>query len=398
MRRNVFVITTTAVIFGLSFGIYDLVLPLWLKENRISYAQMGWIYAASNLMMMLVPIGAGWLADLFGRKRFFSTSLALCAVACLATPVTASVAAQTLLRVLQRAASGIYEALQGVLVFETSSAAFLLNIRLARGFEFTCHALGALVVYALVWGKPGKEVLALPMFVACGLLVASFVLVVGWLREPRPEEAVQLVKKRINILGLPPVLILMAVFNFTFQLGLSISHSQMQLLFFEDKFDLANHHVALVSILHRISLGLPMMLAAFWVTRPNKGLFIFTVVLEGLFVSATVFPTGVVGAVAVWFLHDPIGAAIWVPMNAWYMQEYARPERRASDVATVLAMSTFGMAIGPLIAGWLADYTGPVPSFLSGSIDLPFFVSGLVVALSAIVVCFLPKPSRGDGR
>ena len=39
----------------------------------------------------------------------------------------------------------------------------------------------------------------------------------------------------------------------------------------------------------------------------------------------------VVGAVAVWFLHDPIGAAIWVPMNSWYMQHYARPDRRAAD-------------------------------------------------------------------
>lgn len=397
MRRNVFVITITAVIFGLSFGIYDLVLPLWLKDNNISYAQMGWIYAASNLMMMLVPIGAGWLADLFGRKRFFSASLACCAVACLITPMTASVAAQTILRVLQRAASGVYEALQGVLVFETSSAAFLLNIRLARGFEFTCHALGALVVYLLVMGRTGKDVLALPMFLAFGLLLVSFVLVVGWLREPPPEQAATLVKKRINLFGLPRVLILMAAFNFVFQIGLSISHSQMQLLFFEDKFDLAKQHVAVISILHRMSLGIPMMLAAFWVTRPNRGLFVFTVVLEGLFVSATVFPTSVVGAVAVWFVHDPIGAAIWVPMNAWFMQEYARPERRASDVATVLAMSTLGMAIGPLIAGWLADYSGPVPSFLSGSIDLPFFVSGLVVTLSGILVCFLPKPSRTAG-
>jgi hypothetical protein len=201
-------------------------------------------------------------------------------------------------------------------------------------------------------------------------------------------------KAKINPFGLPRSLILLAVFNFVFMAGLSISHSQMMVLFFFDKFQLAEHQVAWVSIAHRISLGLPMIIAAIWVTRPSKWLFAATVLLEGVFVSLTVFPTTVVGAVAVWFLHDPFGAAIWAPMNAWYMQQYARPERRAADVATVLAMGTLGSGLGPILAGKLADYGGYVPSALSGAIDLPFFLSGAIVAASAILVCFLPKAGR----
>jgi len=394
MRRNLIVITITAVLFGLTFGVYDLVLPLWLKTNGINYMQMGWIFAVSNGLMILLPIVTGRLADHFGRKRFFATALACCGAACAATPMTVNVAGQTILRVLQRAATGVYESLQGVLIFETNRAKFLLSIRLARGFEFTCNALGAFLVWALIRGQTGADKLASPMYVACGLLLVSFVLVVGWLREPESVPANNLANRRLNPFGLPPVLILLAVFNFVFSLGLSISHSQMMVLFFYDKFNLAEHQVAWVSMAHRVSLGLPMMLAAFWVTRPNKWLFAVTVALEGLLVSATVFPTGVVGAVAVWFLHDPIGAAIWFPMNAWYMQHYARPDRRAADVATVMAMNTLGMAIGPLIAGQLAEYAGPVPSPLSGAIDLPFFASGLIVVISAALICFLPRAPR----
>jgi len=395
MRRNLVVITVTAVLFGLSFGVYDLVLPLWLKTNGISYMQMGWIFAASNLMMMLVPIVAGWLADLFGRKRFFATSLACCAGACLVTPMTANVAAQTGLRVVQRAAWGVYQSLQGVLVFETHRASFILSIRLARGFEFTCNALGAFLVWLLIRGQTNADKLAMPMYVACGLLIAAFVMVLGWLREPTRDDAEPVRKGGFSPFGLPPVLILLAVFNFVFMLGLSLSHSQMMVLFFYEKFQLAEHHVAWVSMLHRVSLGLPMIVAAFWVTRPYKWLFAATVALEGVFVSATVFPSSVVGAVAVWFLHDPIGAAIWAPMNSWYIQHYARPDRRAADVATVMAMTTLGTVIGPIVAGSLADYGGTVPAPLSGAIDLPFFVSGLVVMLSAGLVCFLPKARQG---
>ncbi len=391
MRRNLAVITITAVLFGLSFGVYDLVLPLWLKANHVNYVQMGWIFAASNLVMMVLPIVTGWLADHFGRKRFFTAALVACAAACAATPMTARVATQTLLRVLQRAATGVYQSLQEVLIFESHRARFIISIRLARGFEYTCHAVGAVLVWVLIRGHTQSGKLALPLYVACGLLAVSVVLVSGWLREPA-RDAVEGIKRiRLDPFGLPPVLILLAVFNFVFNLGLSLSHSQMQLLFFYDKFNLAEHQVAWVCMLHRVSLGIPMMLAAFWVTRPSRWLFAATVVLEGVCVSATVFPTSVVGAVAVWFVHDPIGAAIWVPINSWYMQRYARAERRASDVATVLAMSTLGTAIGPIIAGWLAEYGGPVPSFLSGAIDLPFFISGVMVVMSAALLCLLPK-------
>lgn len=391
MQRNLPIIVITAVVFGLSFGVYDLVLPLWLDANGISYMQMGWIFAVSNGVMILVPIVTGWLSDHFGRKRFFATALAACGTACALTPMTASIGIQTLLRVLQRAATGVYEALQGVLVFETSRLKFILSIRLARGFEFTCNALGALLVWVLIRGTASADQLAMPMTVAFGLLMAAFLLVVVGLREPALDQAEALKKGRFNPFGLPRVLVLLAAFNFLFTFGLSISHSQMMILFFYEKFELARHQVAWVSIAHRVSLGLPMIMAAFWTTRPSRWLFAITIALEGVFVSATVFPRTVVGAVAVWFVHDPIGAAIWMPINAWYVQRYARPERRAGDVATVLGMGTLGSVFGPIIAGWLAAKGRGHPSFLSGEIDLPFFVSGLIVSLSAALICFLPR-------
>ncbi len=146
MRSNLVVITVTAILFGLSFGIYDLVLPLWLKANGISYIQMGWIFAVSNGVMMIIPIVSGWMADHFGRKRFFVTGLGFCAATYLVTPLTIHTGLQTMLRTVQRAASGIYESLQGVLLFETNRVKFVSSIRFARGFDFNCRPLGALLV------------------------------------------------------------------------------------------------------------------------------------------------------------------------------------------------------------------------------------------------------------
>lgn len=387
-------IIITAGLIGLALGVYNLVLPLWLKAHAISYVQIGWIFAVSNGIIIVVPIAAGQLADRFGWKRFFAAGIGCCAVVCLATPTTVNIGAQVTFRVLQRAGASVYQSLQDVLVFQTSRRNFTPSIRLSRGVEGTCHAIGAILVWVLIRRQTGSADLAFPLLVAGGLAGLAFILVMTRLRASDARRDSMRTKFSFRITGLPRELMLLGIFNFVFMLGLSISHSHMMILFFYDKFSLAEHQVAWVSMAHRLSLGLPMVLAAFWRIRPNKWWFAIAVVTEGSLISLTVLPSGVVGAVSVWLLHDPFGATIWIPMNSWYMQRYARPNRRAMDVTTVMAMSTLGTAVGPIIAGHLVDHGIPGP--LSGSIDLPFFVSGLVVVLSAGLVCLLPTARPND--
>jgi len=391
MRGNVAVILIAAVLVGLSVGVYDVVLPHWLQANGISYAQMGWIFALSNLVMMPLPILTGRLADLFGRKRVFASGLACCTVACGTTPATATVFGQMLLRLVQQAGTSIYSSLQGVLVFESSRSTFLRLIARTQGGEAVFTALGSASVLILLHREATVTDLSRPFYLAGGLLALALILVLIKLREPQKAPAPELTRRRFNPLALPSVLILLTAYNFIFQVGLSMSHSQMALLFFYDKFHLVRRDTAWINVVHRISFGLPMVLSTFLIRRSNKWVFAGTVVLEGIFISATALPRSVTSAVALWFFHDALGASIWAPMNQWYMQHYARPEHRASNVATVIAISALGNTVGPIVAGWMAHSTLPVPYPLSGTIDLPFFFSGAVVILSVIPLLFLPQ-------
>jgi len=390
-----------AVLFGLSFGVYDVVLPHWLDANGINYAQMGWIFALSNLAVIPIPILTGRLADLFGRKRLFAAGLACCSAACAATPLMGRWIAQLLLRAVFQASGSIYYALQGVLVFESGRSKFFRWIARTQGGEAIFTALGSAAVLVLISSRGLLQELRLPFYLAGGLLAAAFLLVTVRLTEPDRTDVADLNRRRFNPLMLPPTLVLLMVFNFVFLVGLSMSHSQMALLFFYDKFHLARRDTAWINIVHRLSLGVPMVVLTFWTLRPRRWLFVATVAMEGVFISATALPSDVRVAVVLWFLHDAVGAAIWSPINQWYLQHYARPEHRASNVATVLAISSLGTTVGPILAGRLARFGGPVPFPLTRAIDLPFFVSGIVVLLSAIVVCALPKggeESRGSAR
>ena len=53
------------------------------------------------------------------------------------------------------------------------------------------------------------------------------------------------------------------------------------------------------------------------------------------------------------------------------------------------ALGAMGGISGPLIAGLLLNYTGALPAIFSGAHDLPYFVSGVLVALSAVPLVFL---------
>jgi len=82
---------------------------------------------------------------------------------------------------------------------------------------------------------------------------------------------------------------------------------------------------------------------------------------------------------AVWLTHDVGGAGLWIPIQAGFIQRYARPELRARDASRVRALGSLGWIFGPILAGLLA----PV------SISLPFVASGLIVASSALPIVML---------
>ena len=62
MTRNVKTVLLVSVLFGASTGIYEFVLPYYLKERGISPQAMGWIFAVAaaviGLLTALVAAGA----------------------------------------------------------------------------------------------------------------------------------------------------------------------------------------------------------------------------------------------------------------------------------------------------------------------------------------------------
>jgi MFS family permease len=189
---------------------------------------------------------------------------------------------------------------------------------------------------------------------------------------------------------LPRNLWLLAGSGFVFNIGLTASHSFYLLLFWRDKFGATIPEMSLIQTFHRFMLGLPTVFAGQLVDRPAfrrhyKAIYIGALVIQGLSIGGTTLIPWLVPAVVVFMVHDLVGASFWVPVQAHFIQGFARPAFRGRDVALVSGLSSLGSIFGPILAGWLVGGL----AWKEG----PYVASAVITVVAALMILWLRDPA-----
>jgi len=376
MDRNVKVLLFISILFGLALGIYEFIFPLYLNDRGISFQNMGIIFSLSSIAMFFIRIHAGNLADVHGRKIFYSLSLLGSGIANFFTPFTGRLFPQTVLKSLREACAMVQESIHSVALFETAKKKFLDFIGKTVGAQWIFQGLGALVAGMLLSLSGYKDTF---LFNA-GLLFLAFFTFVVFFKEPvfQKNIAPAIPVKKLYALDFSRPLMIITLSNFVFMIGMGASHSFIMPIFFLNKFQVSKGIVSIIMAVHRLLLGLPMLFVAWFMKEGTnlKRVYIWFVAIEGIAISVSAIIPHFLAATIVWLAHDYVGAAFWSPVQKTLIQQYSKPESRAYEVSKVAAFSTLGQIIGPLIAGWLAGI----------SISAPFFFSGLVMVISALML------------
>jgi len=377
MSRNVKVLLLISVIFGLALGIYEFIFPLYLNDMHISFRNMGIIFSLSSIAMFFIRIHAGQLADVHGRKKFYSLALLGSGLASLFTPFTLRISLQTVLKSLREACAVVQESIHSVALYENVKSKFLDFIGKTVGAQWVFQGLGALVAGGMLVFFGYRNIF---LFNA-GLLFSAFLIFTIFFSEKDfkksdPSAAVPFRKLYALDFSRPMMIIMLS--SFVFNIGMGSSHSFIMPLFFLDKFAISKGSVSIVMAVHRLTLGLPMIFAGWFINEKMnlKRIYIWFIALEGIMMAASALIPNFFIATAVWLAHDYVGAAFWSPVSKTLIQRYSRQESRAYDVSKVAAFSTLGLIIGPLIAGWLAGI----------SISAPFFAAGMIMIVSALML------------
>jgi len=385
MRKNIGIVLAISALFGLAFGLYEFVLPYFLDEHHISYRAMGFIFSASAVAMFLVRIGAGAISDFTGRKVFYSLSLILCGLSTLLTPLFPLPWPQMLLKSVREAAVVTRESMHSLLLFDASERRFVEFYARTRGAEFFFQGGGAILagLFMAWWGN------ARVLYASAVLLLFAFLLFMlgyheSFTQTPLSRERLKWVDL-INF-DMSRELKWLTAWSFVFTVGLATSHCFVMPLFFAKKFAAPSSTVGWIMAVHRASLGLPMFFIGDIVRTRLKATWIVFLVLEGLMIAASALLPGFWLATLLWLTHDFVGAAIWVPISNHYTQVLARENVRGRDATKSVAYSSLGWIIGPLLAGYLMS----VLREPTASISAPFFLSGILMVVSAVFILPLP--------
>ncbi|MFH1008570.1 MAG: MFS transporter [Candidatus Latescibacterota bacterium] len=374
MNRNVRIMLGVSILFGLSIGIYDFLLPFYLDEVGISFAYMGAIFSMAALVMFVLRVYVGHLSDRIGRKVFYALAILGCSVANFLTPFFGALWAQTALKSLRESSAVVKETMHTVALYENAKNRFTDFIARTNGAEILFQGIGTFVGGALLVAVGFR----VSFFLSALLLMGTFLWFMTCYDErntrTEPGEATSL--RDLWLFELPVELRILALSGFVFTVGLSTSHCFVMPLFFAKKFLVSAPIVAAILTLHRVFLGFPMLFTGRWVRGNLKALYIGFVIYEGVAMSVSALIPDFLPATVVWLTHDLVGASVWFPIQRTLIQRFARPEARGRQVGQVLAISSLGWVFGPLIAGFVAHE----------SISAPFFLSGLLMIVSALTL------------
>jgi len=374
ISRNVKILLIVSTMFGVTFGIYELILPFYLKKRNVSFSNMGYIFSIAILGMFLAQIYLGNLSDKWGRKPFYLLALLACCLASGLTPFAASLILLIVLKTLWEVGGVTRSVMHPILLYEDNRSKFMDFLGKTRGLEFLFQAVGTVIALATVasLGYSGNLWIA-----GAGLAFACF-LFAPLYREHKsaPVKKSADSKSILSWRDLSHNLKVIVVAYFIFRIGLRTSHNFIMPLFFKEKFGVTDQAVFWIMFIHRITAALPLLFIGNLHVKNLKATYIGSVIFQGLTLAVSAIIPNFIAASAVWLLHDFVGAGVWMPIQGTIIQQYSREGARGLDVSKTLAFSSIGGIFGPLIAGYISSF------WISG----PFFISGVITIMSAVVL------------
>ena len=375
-RRNIFIFFVAVSLFGLTFGIYEISIPFYLQSRKISFPRMGDIFAVSFLFAFLMRQYAGYLSDIFGRRPFFSAALFLSGLGNFCTPFFNTVGSQTLLKSLREGAFGVKETMQSVILYEGAEKEFLNTYGKNRGTEWIFQAAGIFLAGIIAI----RFSLSAAFFTSGIILFLATALFWSFFQAAPVKEAVGRRNAReIFSFDLTGKLRYLTIIYFILNVNTGLSHGPTMPIYFRDRFGMSLAVIASLMVVHRLSLGLPMLFAGRLRSKNPKSFYLIALIFSGVSLILTPFISRAAIAIPVWITHDLLGAGVYVPIHNYLIQNYAGEDIRGLHVSKSFAYSSLGVVPGYFLSGYLYNF----------NIGAPFFVAGAVTLLTCFLIARL---------
>ncbi len=400
MRHNVKLLFIVCVGYGLTKGLTDFAVPLYLKAKGHSFRDIGTIFTIAAVAIFFLRIYLARLSDLIGRKLLYVGALVATSLSYLGFPLMERLAAMAALKTASDLSFGVRETMHATALYESRAHGYLHLQGMTRGTEMLAMGAGTLAAGFLIVACG----YTLPFAASCGVLLVTTAIFARWFVEPADTAAGNgppLGLLRLLTASFPRPILVITVSGFIFGVSISASHYYLPPLFFQQKFGLGERAIGWIQLGHMLSHVPALFLVGRLVKRRWKAVFFWTLLVEGILLGLVGCFQGLGPTLAFWWTHDIIGAGLWAPIQWALIQHYARKDSRGLDASVVPAVTALGCIFGPLIAGYLAELTSLPPLGIAATpegqaVSLPMIASGAIMLMSALPLLLLPPDRTRD--
>ena len=372
-------------------GLLVPVLVLVLLDRGLSLAQLGVVFAGQGLMVLILELPTGGLADAIGRR----TVLLAATVFEVAAFVLLISARSVPLLVLAAGLMGVYRALESGPLdswYVDTAQAVDPDADIERGLSQAgivtglAIGIGALAASALVAFNPLPNVdpLVTPVIVAVALLVLEWVAIAMLMTEPPQQRSIGALKRAVS--AVPTIVAtavgtvrrstaLIALVSVEFLWGLGIhSMESFTPVKLGEVLDSADRAAALLgpanTVAWLVAAGgaalVPLLTRRLSPARAGAGLRI----VQGITVLGIAFAVGPIGVVIAYVLAIGVNGASNPIHQGMLHRGVVDGKSRATVVSVNSLTGQTGAMVGGIALGMLADATSLTVAIVAGAVIL----------------------------
>ena len=345
--------------------------PTYLIEKNFSATEIGLIFAAAALFLVILRTYIGKLSDSHGRKKILSAGLLINSLSTFLYPLASKIYEFIVVRVIKEISDTLNSSVESSLQADSFSRKERPKYLIKLGKAYTISRAIAAVIGIIITTYLS---IALGFYVAAASMFAAFLILIIFFKEKNNSRAEK--KGKLNPLKYDKNFKFMALIGFVTSLVFGIMYAPAFFIFGEKYLGISASGIFLLFL-----TGYILSTIFIHIVEKKKSNFgtkriMLTAMALYAFFSFIYLFSNVIA-----FVIAAIGIAVsyyfWRIAFRTVTMDMARPERRGEQLGFIQTLQGIGDVFGPLIGGLLIDTL---------FIQAPFLVGGALYAAAAVLI------------
>jgi len=374
-KKALLIFLSLVILVNIADRLMFIIIPMWLLERSFSATEIGGIFSAAAIVMLLVNFMISKLSDRWGRKKIVVAGLFTMSISTLFYPFASKLYDYAVVKSLQEAGSQLHSSVKNAMIgdsFKKEKRTRALSI-IGTAFPLSraCAMIAGIIITTFFSVVYGFYIAAISVFIAA-IIILVFYKDTGFVKSK---------KRMIGLHGINTPIILISLSSLCNMLSYSIAYFPAFFVL-SRSLGLTENNLFYFFLLAYIISTFFAYRTDSWITKHGKkNLLIITGFSYGLFTM--LYSVAINIQLLVLFLIS-IAVSFYIYSIAFrnVLLDLTDEDKRGEQTGFSKMISETGLIIGPILGGLLIDTV---------SLQSAFIAAGLFGMIGSLFIVYLKR-------